>query len=64
LIETASEHGPDMQINNVFASLPVQDLAAAYSWYEKLFNRAPELTPSASLLVYTRDFVVMRAANE
>lgn len=39
-----------MQINNVFASLPVRDLAIARAWYEKLFERAPDFTPMPNLV--------------
>ena len=39
-----------MQINNVFASLPVKDLSVARSWYEKLFKRAPDSTPMPTVL--------------
>jgi hypothetical protein len=38
-----------MQINNVFASLPVTDLAAARVWYQKLFQRTPDFTPMPTL---------------
>ena len=38
-----------MQINNVFASLPVTNLAAARVWYQKLFQRTPDFTPMPTL---------------
>lgn len=34
-----------MSIDNAIASLPVKDLKAAMSWYEKLFGRSADSTP-------------------
>jgi glyoxylase I family protein len=40
----------DMQINNVLASLPVNDLGVSRAWYEKLFGRAPDTSPMPTLV--------------
>jgi hypothetical protein len=39
-----------MQINNVLASLPVNDLGVSRAWYEKLFERAPDSSPMPTLV--------------
>jgi predicted enzyme related to lactoylglutathione lyase len=38
-----------MKIENVLASLAVQDLKASSAWYEKLFQGSPDSTPMPNL---------------